>query len=204
MTAARTKAEAKARLAELVLYVGAKCARHEHYGVLKLNKILFYSDFRAYRVLGEPITGVEYRKYEHGPAPAIMGPLRLALQRAGHAFEYMNPLHCILNDDGEEMSEKQLLPKRKPNMELFTREQIMLVDEVIQQLRPLTGQEVSRMSHEHPGWRLAAMDEKIPYCAELLPKQPRLISAKARKWALQVARKFEDRGASEVPPQAEA
>lgn len=179
-------------LAELVLYVGAKCALDEHYGVLKLNKILFYSDFRAYRVLGAPITGAEYRKYTHGPAPHVMGPLRQDLQNKGDAFEYLNPLRGIVGDDGEEgRPEKRLLPRRAPKLDLFTPQQIALVDEVIELLRPLTGQEVSRMSHDHPGWRIAAMDDTIPYHSELLPRHHSPLSTKTRKWAASVAKRFD-------------
>lgn len=189
---ATTKKDRGAVLAELVLYVGAKCALDEHYGVLKLNKILFYSDFRAYRTLGTPITGVEYRKYPHGPAPAIMGPLRERLHKSGDAFEYINPLPG-LGADGEGMSEKRLLPRRAPDMSVFTSAQIALVDQVIEWLRPMTGGDVSRMSHHHPGWRLAEMEDEIPYCAELLPKDGTSLplSAKDRKWAMAVALRFD-------------
>lgn len=155
------------KLTELVLYVGAKCALDQHYGVLKLNKILFYSDFRAYRTLGSSITGADYKKYTHGPAPHVMKSLRDRLIHAGDAIEYVNPLP-YLNEDNEPMSEKRLLPKRAPVMGAFSPEEMSIVDSVIEWLRPLTGKRVSVMSHDHPGWAFAKMDEPIPYFSELI------------------------------------
>jgi hypothetical protein len=180
------------KLTELVLYIGAKCALDEHYGVLKLNKILFYADFNAHRALGSAITGVEYRKYTHGPAPVMMKDLRARLHRDGDAFEYMNPLDA-LNADGEEMFEKRLLPRRGPKMELFTAREIALVDQVIERLRPMTGKQVSLMSHRHPGWEMAQMEGTIPYCSALLPEDDtgRPLSAKDRAWADGVAARFD-------------
>lgn len=174
------------KLKELVLYVGAKCALDPHYGVLKLNKILFYSDFRAYRALGSPITGADYKKYPHGPAPRGMKTIRERLIAAGDAIEYKNPLPYLTEDD-EPMSEKRLLPKTKPNMAPFSSDQLAIVDSVIEWLRPMTGTRVSHMSHKHPGWALAGMDEIIPYQTELLVGGTCAPTKKDLAWASSVA-----------------
>lgn len=177
----------EAKLTELTLYIGAKCGLDEYYGVLKLNKILFYSDFRAFRRLGAPITGVQYRKYPHGPAPAKMKMIRERMHESQTAYEYVNPLDAV-GADGEEIREKRLLPRRAPNMEVFSSEEIALVDQVIEWLRPMTGRQVSILSHRHPGWRLAELEEEIPYIAALLPDDgsDRMFAAE-RKWAAAVA-----------------
>lgn len=177
------------KLTELVLYIGAKCALDQHYGVLKLNKILFYSDFRAFRSLGAPITGAAYKKYTHGPAPRVMKSLRERLINTGDAFEYVNPLP-FLNEDDEPMSEKRLFPKRKPDMGKFTPEQTSIIDSVIEWLRPMTGMQVSRLSHKHPGWAHATMGEPIPYVSELLGDEARPLSKKDQAHAVSVAARY--------------
>ena len=91
----------ESKLTELTLYIGAKCALDEHYGVLKLNKIRFYSDFGAYKTLGKPITGAEYKKCDHGPAPRGMKSLRAKLVASNEAFEYQNPLPYLGDNDEE-------------------------------------------------------------------------------------------------------
>lgn len=158
------------KLTELMLYVGGKCALDEHYGVLKLNKILFYSDFKAFEMRGKPITGAEYRKYPHGPAPAVMKSLKAKIEKLGDAIEYQNP-HPHLGADGKQMTEKRFLPIRKAELNgLLEPDEIAIVDGVIEWLRPMTGSAVSRMSHDHPGWHFAAMEDSIPYVSALLTK----------------------------------
>jgi hypothetical protein len=177
------------KLTALVLYVGAKCALDQHYGVLKLNKYLFYSDFRAFRALGSPITGADYRKYTHGPAPCMMKALKERLVNENKAFEYLNPLP-YLSEDGEPMSEKRLLSKAAPDMAKLSTQEMSIVDGVIEWLRPMTGTQVSLMSHKHPGWALAEMGEKIPYTSELLGDECRALSKKDLARAIKVAQEY--------------
>ena len=178
------------KLAELTLYVAAKCGLDQHYGVLKLNKILFYADFTAFKVHGRSITGAQYRKYPHGPAPACMKYLRHKLVDNHDAYEYLNPLPAV-NADGEPIAEKRLLAIKKPELDAFTPEQIAIVDSMIEWLRPLTGHQASELSHRHPGWRLAGMEEEIPYCSALIPDEQGPLSAADFKRASAVAERFE-------------
>nr|HEX4314790.1 Panacea domain-containing protein [Kofleriaceae bacterium] len=189
MTMTSTIAEDEKRLRELALYVASKCWRDEHFGVLKLNKILFYSDFLAYRRLGKAITGVEYRKYVHGPAPAIMRKVRRDLVQKGDAHEWQNP---VPGRGGQPYNENRLLAIRTPEIdEHFSSSQISIVDEVIERLRADTGRDVSDLSHCHPGWKLAAMEEPIPYYTELLPLDgPSQLSATDLAKAKDIAIKF--------------
>jgi Protein of unknown function (DUF4065) len=180
------------KLVALVLYAAAKCATDAHYGVLKLNRILFYADFKAYRALGRPITGAEYKKYTHGPAPHVMRSLKQRLINEGSAFEYVNPLP-YLTEDNEPMQEKRLFPKIAPDMAKLSTDETAIVDSVIEWLRPMTGVQVSRMSHRHPGWNLAAMEEVIPYFSELLVGESRPLSKADFARASCVADRYEKR-----------
>lgn len=60
------------RLRELALYVCKKCAEAERFGKVKLNKILWRSDFEAFRARRIPVTGRPYQKLAAGPAPEEM------------------------------------------------------------------------------------------------------------------------------------
>lgn len=57
------------KFSELLLYVSRLAESDPRCGATKLNKILFYADFSAYRALGRSISGQTYRKLQHGPAP---------------------------------------------------------------------------------------------------------------------------------------
>ena len=45
-------------------------------GSTKLNKLLFFTDFRAYAELGSPVTGATYQRLQWGPAARQLLPMR--------------------------------------------------------------------------------------------------------------------------------
>src|SRR5690348_3295402 len=61
---------------ELILHVTSQCVKDRYWNATKLNKVLFYADFLAFRDHGEPITGAEYFALENGPAPKALLPIR--------------------------------------------------------------------------------------------------------------------------------
>ena len=52
------------------LYIAEKCLDDPDFTVTRLNKILFWADFRSFAQYGKSITGARYKALEHGPAPA--------------------------------------------------------------------------------------------------------------------------------------
>ncbi|MDH5642316.1 MAG: Panacea domain-containing protein, partial [Nitrospira sp.] len=67
---------------ELILYVASQCEQDTYWNSTKLNKILFYSDFLAYKVNGQSITGADYFALERGPAPKALVPIREGMIKA--------------------------------------------------------------------------------------------------------------------------
>ena len=57
------------RYQELLLYIAHQCLDDPTFSAVKLYKIAFYSDFEAFGMYGEPITGRSYRKFPFGPMP---------------------------------------------------------------------------------------------------------------------------------------
>jgi len=49
----------------------AKRTNPKKLGILKLNKLLYYADFKHYKKYGRSITGDVYIKMEHGPVPSF-------------------------------------------------------------------------------------------------------------------------------------
>ncbi len=80
-----------AKFRELFLYIAESCAEDPRFGAVKLNKILYYADFEAYRRLGEPITGDTYRKLSEGPAPGWLLQQRSILLDSGAARWSITP-----------------------------------------------------------------------------------------------------------------
>ena len=70
---------------ELLLYIASESTDDPPFGAVKMNKILYYADFAAFRQFGKPITGATYRKLMEGPAPLEMLKERHALIESGDA-----------------------------------------------------------------------------------------------------------------------
>jgi hypothetical protein len=150
---------------ELVLYVAERSAEDPKFGATKLNKILFFSDFLAYLRFGRPISGASYQKLEHGPAAREFLPQRDALLREGAVkIEVRSRFN---------LPQRRLVPQRRPDLSVFSPDELLLVDEVIDGLLPYSAVEVSSLSHQLAlGWQLAEFGEEIPYSTAFLTGDP--------------------------------
>ena len=112
---------------ELMLYIAKRSFDDPFYGATKLNKILFFSDFLAFKKFGKSITGQTYRKLDFGPAPARMQDVRDELIRDGDAARQKTELDGFFQD--------RLVHLRDPKLDEFSGEEIALVEEMIALLR---------------------------------------------------------------------
>lgn len=125
-------------------------------GSTKLNKLLFFTDFRAYAELGEPITGARYQKLSHGPAARELLPMRTEMLKDREVRFRERPVDD-LND--------VLVPISQPNVTavLFDDER-KIADEVFDELRPYNATATSDYSHHRSaGWKVVDLREDIPY-----------------------------------------
>jgi hypothetical protein len=143
------------KLKELILYVAKRSFDDPFYGAVKLNKILFFSDFLAFKKLGKAITGHPYRKLDFGPAPVRLQEIRDELIRDGDAARQMTEIAGFRQD--------RLVHLRDPDLSQFNGDEIAIVDEMIDFLRNKTATEVSEFSHRFIGWQIARVGEVIPY-----------------------------------------
>lgn len=133
------------RFEELILLVARRCERDSTFGATKLNKLLFFADFAAYRKLGRSLTGADYQKLEHGPAPKQLLPTREALLERGDLFP--------ITRDYFGKEQKRLIAGREPDVSGFSGEEIALVGEIIDSLRDLDAAAVTQLSHAFIRWR---------------------------------------------------
>ena len=144
---------------ELILYIALRSESDRKFGAVKLNKILFYSDFNAYRESGQPITGADYQHIGEGPAPRNFLPIRRRMLAADEIKIESRPYMTKF--------QKRIVAKRPPDLSKFTTDEIRIVDEVISEFWELNATEVTDLSHEEYGWRLTDDGESIPYTAAL-------------------------------------
>ena len=158
-----------AKFRELLLYIANRSLSDPHFGATKLNKILFFSDFYAYGMLGRPITGAEYQRLEYGPAPRQLKPTVEQMRDAQEA--------TVLPRRHFNRQQQILFPLRDPDLSRFTAEEIALVDEVIRLLQPYNVTQVSELSHGYAvGWQVARENETIPYQTVFLSSEPLTVS----------------------------
>jgi hypothetical protein len=153
------------RFRELLVYVARKTGDDPRFGDVKVNKVLWFADFRAYNELGRPITGARYHKLALGPAAAAFKPARDALVGDGAL-----KVGSRMAGTRQQTVTKAL---REANTDLFTDEQLRLVDEIIAWLGPKSANDVSDLSHEQsPGWQMVEHKQTIPYETALISTDP--------------------------------
>jgi hypothetical protein len=155
----------EAKFKELVLYIASKAQKDPTVGAIKLNKILYYSDFIAYKRLGRPITGAAYQKLAEGPAPRRMVPIRRMMVDSGRIRLEERPYF-------NGMIQRIIPTPRVLTPKLLSSEEVAIVDEVLVALAGKTAREVSDMSHRELGWILARPGETIPYETAWLSSEP--------------------------------
>lgn len=133
-------------------------------GSTKLNKLLFFADFRSYERRGAPITGARYQKLKWGPAARALLPLRNELI-AAHEAEFRAGSEEDLND--------VLLPVGQPSLLNLSEEDRRIADEVFDELRPYTAVGASDYSHlKSAGWKVVELQEDIPYESAFVTTDP--------------------------------
>lgn len=144
---------------DLVLYAAHMSheRRDKYFGAVKLNKILFFSDFIAYRRLGRPITGANYMKLSEGPAPREMLRVRAEMEAEGEIRLEPRQVFNYL-----QVTVVPQVPVIREHLSL-SEEELAIVDEVLDQLAPLSAAGVSELSHREIGWKAARSKEIIPY-----------------------------------------
>jgi len=164
------------KLRELILYIAEQSEGDRSFGSIKLNKLLFFADFKAYLMFGQSITGQEYQKLPQGPAPrqilSVMNQMQeqseLAIALRQH-FGY---------------TQKKPIALREPDLSAFSGKEIALVDETIQCFAHLSANRISEVSHDFIGWQTVNENETIPYASALIDN--RQLSPQEIQWASEI------------------
>jgi len=147
--------ENDAKLKELILFICQRSEGDGPFGATKLNKLLFFSDFLAYRKFGKSITGHSYQKLNNGPAPRALVPIREQLEDEGAI--------ALAKRDYHGYTQKRVLALREADLQEFSAAEIALITELIDEYWGKTATHLSDLSHEFRGWQLAEDGEDIPY-----------------------------------------
>ncbi|MGH9112051.1 MAG: Panacea domain-containing protein [Acidimicrobiales bacterium] len=122
--------------------------------------MLFFAEFTHLRRHRAVITGCEFQKLLHGPAPRQLVPVRRRLIDQGAAE--------LVSEDFLGRPQQRLVPRRPADLSIFTELELATVEDVLDQLGGLAGTQVSELSHDEPGWRLTEIGETIPFATAFL------------------------------------
>ena len=146
-----------------------------------MDKVLFFAEFTHLRRHNSVISGCEFQKLMHGPAPRQLLPVRRGLIDAGDAQ--------LVDEDFLGRPQHRLVPNRSADLALFEDTELSTIDDVIEQLGGLTAGQVSELSHQEPGWLLTEVGETIPFATAFLDF-PQTSSATSRELSQGVAERY--------------
>lgn len=147
---------------ELILYIADQMGNSDTFGATMFNKVLFFADFYHYAEHGVPITGAEYQRLDHGPAPKRLLPAIDELIQEKKASIRTTPMGPY--------TRRRLKALVEPDLQKFSATEIKQVDEVIKLLGGRTAGQVSNISRDMIGWKAADTNETIPYYTVFLTK----------------------------------
>ncbi len=113
----------------------------------KLNKLLFYADFCAYKKTGFSISGVQYRAIQMGPVPYNFNSI----------FEYIankNELviYCTTFADGGVGEQFKPNPFKVFDKGLFSKSELQVLEFVADRLKSASTTEIVKISHNEKAW----------------------------------------------------
>jgi putative zinc finger/helix-turn-helix YgiT family protein len=122
----------------------------------RLNKLLFYADFKYFKEYGVSITGARYAHLPYGPTPDKHEFLCAGLI----SEDLIEPEEVVFSDDiiGEKYSSKT-----KPDLSLFNECELETLINIKKTFRNFTAKEISEFSHKEKGYKETSDGQLISY-----------------------------------------
>jgi Protein of unknown function (DUF4065) len=169
----------------LVLYVIWKTNGVKNFGAIKLNKVLWFSDARAFEALGQAITGETYLRRKFGPVPQHIDEALAELQDEGKTQSWSEPFY--------DFEVKRFTAHEPPDSTMFSPDELGFIDWWIRHVsHEHTASSISEMSHDY-GWRIVKDGEELPYKAFLARRIRPPEDGEELNWAQSAAREIESR-----------
>lgn len=127
-------------------------------GVLKtkLNKLLFYADFRHFKEYGLSITGARYAHIPFGPAPDQYAYYLATLLEEG-AIKAEEVVYT------EEAIGEKFISVKQPDLSLFSDSELKILASVKDDFKKFTAKKVTEFSHGEKGYKETQTGQFISY-----------------------------------------
>jgi hypothetical protein len=128
-------------------------------GKVKLHRILYFADMMTFVAKGAPLTGVEYRKQQFGPAATHLTWALRELVREGKIG--------VRERDYFGFRKLDFVPRRAPDLDDLADDERRLLADIADFVCGRSAREISEISH-NAAWESAAIGETIPYFTAFL------------------------------------
>lgn len=120
----------------------------------KMNKLLFYADFLAFREFGQSISGTKYKAIPFGPVP----------EKFESIFEFLSSRDIIdifydTKPDGGKREKLVGRADRPFNNSLFSEREVSILQKIADKFSGVSSSQIATISHEETGW-LNNQDQK--------------------------------------------
>jgi len=117
----------------------------------KMNKLLFYTDFLAYRLTGKGMTGLCYKAITYGPVPLNWD----------RVYSFYNEIDQEIVQFSDGRAGTRLVSNLSPDKTYFSDSEIELLDYVFQRFKKETPTQISEISHHEDAWRKYLNSDKL-------------------------------------------
>jgi uncharacterized phage-associated protein/DNA-binding transcriptional regulator YiaG len=117
----------------------------------KMNKLLFYTDFLAYRMMGKGMTGLLYKAITHGPVP-------LRWDRIYSFYDEINQ-EIVQFPDGR--AGTKLVSNLSPDRGVFSDDELNILEYVYERFKKETPKQISETSHHEEAWLKYLNSDKL-------------------------------------------
>lgn len=127
-------------------------------GVLKtkLNKLLFYADFKHFKAYSVSITGARYAHVPFGPAPDKYALYFATLLENG-AIDVKEYVYS------EDVIGEEFISAKEPDLSLFSDSELKILATVKEYFKDFTAKRITDFSHDEKGYKETATGDMISY-----------------------------------------
>jgi putative zinc finger/helix-turn-helix YgiT family protein len=141
------------RLLNMVLFF----CRQERVFQTKLNKLLFYADFKHFKEYAASISGSRYAHATHGPVP----------DHYRHFFAYITEGEAAplieKEEDENDCSGTVLIPRKDPDLSIFSDSELLVLTTVKEFFKGYSATRIRQFSHAEDGYLATPNGQLIPY-----------------------------------------
>lgn len=147
----------KEKFEEVLNYIISKCGTLENIGKTTIYKLLYFSDFDYFEKYETSITGEDYIKLPHGPAPTSNHFIQAIASLK--AKNFIRPSRTIYHGHPQE----KFLPLKQPILKYLSAQELQVINQVIDRLCGLNATQISELSHMDMPWKATQDDDVIDY-----------------------------------------